>query len=220
VAPGAVELATCSGRPGTAGVARVRPICPDDRSNLAGLPVTSVTRTLLDLGQVVDDDVVERALEWVLRKGHASVVELQAAVDRASGQRGTRALRRLLALRPADLPPTESDAETLFVQLARAAGLPEPHRQFAVPTVEGLFRLDFAWPARRLAVEVDGAATHASAAALGRDLRRQNRVVLSLGPVGWVLLRFTWDDITRQRHAGQVAAILREAWGIGVNSGR
>jgi very-short-patch-repair endonuclease len=125
-----------------------------------------------------------------------------------------------LALRPADLRPTESDAETLFVQLAREVGLPEPQRQFAVPTTEGVFRLDFAWPTRRLAVEIDGAATHASAVALGRDLRRQNRVLLSLGSAGWMLLRFTWDDLTSPRYVGRVAGVLREAWAIGLNSGR
>jgi very-short-patch-repair endonuclease len=182
-----------------------------------GLPVTSVLRTLLDLGQVVNDAVVERALEWALRKRHVSVDEVRAAVGAIANQRGTRALRQLVSHREPGLPPTESDAETLFLQLARRTGLPEPQRQFSVPTVEGTFRLDFAWPARALAVEIDGAGTHASRDALRRDLRRQNRLMLSLTAGGWALLRFTWDDVNDERYAAQLSANLREAWVIGLN---
>jgi very-short-patch-repair endonuclease len=131
--------------------------------------------------------------------------------------RGAGALRSVLARRPPDAPPTDSDAETLFLQLARGARLPEPLRQFSVPTSDGTFRLDFAWPARRVAVEIDGAATHASREALSRDLRRQNRVLLSLAPAGWALLRFTWDDLVDDRFATQVTDRLREAWVGGLN---
>ncbi len=103
------------------------------------------------------------------------------------------------------------------MQLARRAGMPEPLRQFSVPTSEGAFRLDFAWPLRRVAVEIDGAASHASREALSRDLRRQNRLLLSMVPAGWAFLRFTWDDLVDPRFAGQVGDKLREAWVIGLN---
>ncbi len=95
--------------------------------------------------------------------------------------------------------------------------MPEPLRQFSVPTSEGAFRLDFAWPLRRVAVEIDGAAAHASREALSRDLRRQNRLLLSMVPAGWAFLRFTWDDLVDPRFAGQVVDKLREAWVIGLN---
>ena len=50
-------------------------------------------------------------------------------------------------------------------------------------------------------MEADGAAVHASAAALRSDLRRQNALVAA----GWTLLRFTWADL------GRIAAPVREA---------
>ena len=217
VEPGLVELAATSGRASSGSLYRPRSFEPADIGRVDGLRVSSVTRTLLDLGQVVGPEIVERALESALRKRHVSLAGLAEAVAAVPRLRGAGALRSVLASRPGGAPPTESDAETLFLQLARRAGLPEPLRQFAVPTSEGTFRLDFAWPLRRIAVEIDGAATHASRDALARDLRRQNRLLLSMMPASWTLLRFTWDDLVDPRFATQVVDKLREAWVIGLN---
>ena len=214
---GTVELAVTRGQTRAEHLYRVRPLAPGDRMLLDGLPVTSVGRTLLDLGQVAGVDIMERAVEWALRKGHVTIEGLARVLSGLPYLRGTRALREVLARRPFGAPPTESDAETLFLQLARKIGLPEPRRQFPVPTGEGMFRLDFAWPSRGLAVEIDGAATHASREALRRDLRRQNSLVLALASGGWSLLRFTWDDIASDRYRDQVAANVREAWVLGLS---
>ena len=217
VAPGVIELATTAGGAGRGDLHRLLTLDPQDCQRFEGLLVTSVARTLVDLGQVASADVVERAVEWALRRGHVSVGRLADMVAAVPNRPGTRALRELLARRSPGSPATESDAETLFLQLARRAGLPEPQRQYAVPTAEGNFRLDFAWPSRGLGVEIDGAGAHASRDALRRDLRRQNRLVLSLASAGWALLRFTWDDVASPRYGEQVAANLREAWLLGLN---
>lgn len=211
-----VEIAVSMGRRPAGKLFLVRPFGLDERSELEGLPVTSVTRTLMDLGQVAGKDVLERALESALRRHYVTVGDLSTALGQVHRLPGTNALRSLIADRPAGLPPTESDAETLFVQLARRAGLPPPRRQFCVRTAEGTFRTDFAWPLVRIAVEIDGAATHASARALTRDLRRQNAVVVALAAAGWILLRFTWYDLAAEPYAGQSAAKLLEAWSIGL----
>ena len=217
VEPGIVELAATSGRASSGSLYRPRSFEPGEIGQVDGLRVTSVTRTLVDLGQVAGPETIERALEPAIRRRLVSVVALVEAVASVPRLRGAGALRSLLASRPSGAPPTESDAETLFVQLARRAGMPEPLRQFAVPTSEGSFRLDFAWPLRRIAVEIDGATAHASREALSRDLRRQNRLLLSMVPAGWSFLRFTWDDLVDPRFATQVVDKLREAWVIGLN---
>jgi very-short-patch-repair endonuclease len=216
VAPGVVELAVAGARPHSPAFVRVRPVLPHEQASIDGLPVTSASRTLLDLGQVLGTEIVERALESALRMGLTRADDLTAALGTGTPRRGTGSLRHLLDARPLAAPPTESDAETLFLQLARRAGLPEPVRQFFVPTPEGRFRVDFAWPDRRIAVEVDGGAAHASPKALARDLRRQNRLLLVLAPAGWVLLRFSWPDVALPRFAGQTIAKLREAWALGI----
>jgi very-short-patch-repair endonuclease len=43
-----------------------------------------------------------------------------------------------------------------------------------------------------IAVEVDGWNSHGTPAALAKDLRRQNALVLR----GWTILRFTWKQVT------------------------
>ncbi len=111
----------------------------------------------------------------------------------------------MLRDRPAGTPPTESDAETIFVQLVRSIGLPDPARQVATSLGRRRYRLDFAWPALRLAVEIDGAAVHGPDQ-LSADLRRQNQIVLD----GWLLLRFTWHDLVANPVA--VERDLRQAW--------
>jgi very-short-patch-repair endonuclease len=215
-----VEVAVVHGRAKERTLFRVDDFAETDVVMLDGLPVTSVARTMTDLGQVAGGRLLERALESALRKRYVTVDELEVVLASRPKHWGTAALRSLLAERPPDLVPTESDAETLFVQLVRDAGLPAPERQFKVHTRDGLYRLDFAWPFVRIAVEIDGAQTHASATALAHDLRRQNAVVLALSAGGWIVLRFTWADLVDARHAQHAMERLREAWSISLASRR
>jgi very-short-patch-repair endonuclease len=53
------------------------------------------------------------------------------------------------------------------------------------------YRLDFAYPAIKLAIEVYGYVWHNSAQQLGRDLARQRR----LATQGWTVLAYTWRQI-------------------------
>jgi very-short-patch-repair endonuclease len=170
------------------------------------MPVTTVSRTLLDLGAVVPFHILERSLEWGLRHGHTSLAGLEELVTLRSGV-GVRRLVVALAARPHGAPPTESDAETLFVQLARRAGFPDPVRQHRLRLRGRLVRLDFAWPALRLAVEIDGARVHGPNA-LPADLRRQNRILLD----GWFILRYPWEAVARDWV--RVMSELREAWQV------
>jgi very-short-patch-repair endonuclease len=171
-----------------------------------GLVVTTVAQTLLDLGEVCGSDLVERALEDGLRRRLVDLGSLAArAADPWRGSRGIAVLREVLGRRPPGASPTESDAETLFVQLVRRGGFPEPVRQLPLVVDGRPIRLDFGWPACLRAAEIDGAATHAGDA-LGRDLRRQNALFLE----GWSLRRFTWEDVAR--HPDYVLRTMRSWW--------
>jgi very-short-patch-repair endonuclease len=205
VEAGIIEVALPPGRQSRAAhVHRVRPLPQSDLSTHLGLPLTAVARTLADLGVVVGPDILERSLEWALRNGYVSLDGLQKVVDTRSGI-GVRRLEGVLRTRPPGAPPTESDAETLFVQLVRRAGLPDPLRQYRLRLRGRLVRLDFAWPVLRLAVEIDGAATHGRDE-LPADLRRQNRILLD----GWFILRYPWNLVAHDWR--RVIGELREAW--------
>jgi very-short-patch-repair endonuclease len=55
-----------------------------------------------------------------------------------------------------------------------------------------ILRIDIAFVAERIAIEVDGFAYHSDRDRYQRDRSRQNQLVTS----GWTVLRFTWEDIT------------------------
>jgi very-short-patch-repair endonuclease len=202
-----VEVAVPLGRqPRSASVHRVTLLPESDVRVHLGMPVTTVSRTLADLGGVVPFDILERSLEWGLRHGCTSLDGLEELVTLRSGP-GVRRLAAVLAARPAGAPPTESDAETLFVQLTRRAGLPNPVRQYRLRLRGRLVRLDFAWPALHLAVEIDGAGVHGPDT-LPADLRRQNRILLD----GWFILRYPWEAVAHDW--ARVMSELREAWEV------
>lgn len=182
-----------------------RPIAAQDRTKVSGVPVTSVTRTLVDLAGSVPGEQLEMALEDALRRRLTSwaLCRKRIVAIRGPGRRGPAQLEAVLARR-GRVPPTESLAETIFLQLVRRAGLPEPVRQHQV----GKRRLDFAWPLVLFAAEVDGAATHAGAEALAADLHRQNAIILS----GWTLLRYAAARVPDTRSHPAIEAELRRAW--------
>ncbi len=171
---------------------------PAEVASVDGVPATNVTRTAIDLGAVCDADTVERVLECGIRRGLTSAAYLGRRVDARArrGRPGIAVARLVLARRqPVVLG---SDLEVRFLQLVRNAGLAEPVAQHPI----GPYRVDFAYPHRRLFVELDELEAHGGAVALQRDLARQNWLVGK----GWTPLRFTWADVVRQP-AAVVAAL-------------
>jgi very-short-patch-repair endonuclease len=88
----------------------------------------------------------------------------------------------------------------------RLAGLPEPEREFRFhPTRKWL--LDFAWPARMLAVEIEGGiyrgGGHTTVAGIKRDIDKSNALTM----LGWRLLRFHGDQV----RSGEARALIEDA---------
>ena len=127
---GVVEVSVRAGRmPRVPGVVlhRVALLDSQDVTEVDGIPVTNVARTLCDLGAVVSDDRVEQALDDALRREFSQrwIEEALARVDRP-GPSGTASLRRVLARpdRAGALP--DSGFERLVERLVAAAGLRHP----------------------------------------------------------------------------------------------
>jgi very-short-patch-repair endonuclease len=74
--------------------------------------------------------------------------------------------------------------------------VPLPVSQFIIRDRSGSFvcRADFAYPDRRLLIELDGRAFHEGEDSFQSDRDKQN---ITQG-LGWTTLRFTWYDITRR----------------------
>jgi hypothetical protein len=141
------------------------------------IPVTTVHRTLLDLGAVVDPDAVELALECALRRRITSLDRLRRRLDALGtrGRKGPATLRALLDIHSGT--PTGSALETRFVQFLRRCRLPFPDRQVSFRDEGGFVgRVDFYFENARAVVEVDSRAHHIRRREWEADLRRRNRL--------------------------------------------
>jgi very-short-patch-repair endonuclease len=77
------------------------------------------------------------------------------------------------------------------VQLLRRAGIPLPERQVQVTRRNGRKAyIDFAYPALKIAIELDGDETH-SYLQSPADRARQNDLAL----LGWTVIRFSYDEL-------------------------
>ncbi len=152
-----------------------------DRGRLRGVAVTGPARTLLDLAAEHEEDrllpVVERAVLGDL----VTPEQVRDVLRRNRGRRGCRRLARCLG--SAASSPLERRVEAIL----RHAGLPPHRREYPV----GRFRLDFAWPHERVAVEADGRRWHSSAPDFVRDRAKHNYLVEN----GWRVLRVTGRDL-------------------------
>lgn len=185
---------------------RPRTLTERDRAAVGAIPVTSPRRTLLDLAARVDAATLEIALDTALRLGLVRITPFARwlASLHPNGRRGYRTLRRLADERAGE-PPSESPLETRLYRLLVSASLPAPARQHEIALGGGgVARVDFAYAAQRLAIEVDGWAHHAGRRRWEADRARDN----ALADLGWTVLRFTSSDVTR-RGAAAVGLVRR-----------
>jgi len=149
-------------------------LAPEDRGEQEGVPVTSVSRTLLDLAIGATPGRLERLLERAEEIELLDLHKLEDVLDRAGGHRGRGRLRRALALYQPDPTFTRSSYEKRFRRFVIRAGIPAPSMNF---NAHG-FELDAYWPDLRFAVELDLFETHGSRAAFERDRLRQEELKL------------------------------------------
>ncbi len=140
-----VSLPSRSGRGRRAGIRIHRPVSlePAEITGKHGIPVTSPTRTLVDLRRTVPDGVLRRATR------QAGFLGLPTGSDVRSD--GTR-----------------SELERRFLWLCRRHRLPAP----AVNMRIGALTVDFCWVEEKLVVETDGYQAHRGRAAFEDDRAR------------------------------------------------
>ena len=137
-----------------------------DVTRLEGLPCTTPAVTLVHLARTLEPLPYERAVQEAFAKRLTNTRQLEQALDRHRGGRGTARLRRMLELGVDDL---RSRAERALRHWIHRAGLPLPVFNAEV----GPWRVDALWPQQRLAVEINGHAAHSSPWAHDRDHRKE-----------------------------------------------
>ncbi|MGK5444261.1 DUF559 domain-containing protein [Micromonospora sp. URMC 105] len=177
-----------------------------DRTRFGGLPVTTALRTAFDLGRQGSREEATIAVDALLHRRVVKLPALRAYADAHPRWPGLPLLRQVLALAE---PLSESPMETRLRLLLLDAGLPPATAQHDVLDARGRFvgRVDLAWPGLRVAVEYDGD-HHRERVHFRQDVARLN----ALRAAGWLVLRFTADDVLRRpaQTVDMVAAALRE----------
>ncbi len=153
-----IEVATPHGKPGRKGTrAHVGALHPEDITAHDGIPITTVSRTIVDLAAHRDHDQLTRLIEDADRKQRFDLKALDRAMARRRHAAGTSRLKKVLAAYrgPVD---TRSKLERDFRALIANNGLPEPRYN---ALVAGL-TVDVYWPKWKLVVELDGEPYHSS----------------------------------------------------------
>jgi len=155
-----------------------------------GMPCTSPLRTVLDLSGPLSAVALGKVVDEMLRKRLLTIEALRERVGRTrpAPGRSVATLRKVLSQRLPGYDPGESELEARIVRIIEAHDLPRPAHQHRLRYGKNRYRLDFAWPDRKLYLEGNGFGSHMLATDLDGDARRQNQLVLD----GWVPIEITW----------------------------
>jgi very-short-patch-repair endonuclease len=176
-----------------------------DRTTLHGIPITTPVRTLIDIAGRLEDDRLLAVTEDLIRRGLVKPERLRVrlAALRKSGRVGGGRLAGLLDGR-GDGRPLESALEAMVWRLIVESGVHLPLRQFWVTAAGRRYRLDFAWPDLKIAVECDGQGHH------GDSRWNPDRARLAdLASIEWRVMPITWDACIHERE--RVIARLKRA---------
>jgi very-short-patch-repair endonuclease len=160
-----------------------------------GIRTTKPLITIVDLGVVLppmdvaesivrgrqlrlfEVDGVRRTIEKLARPGRTGIGAARDAVELA-----------MIGERPAD--------SILELRFHHGPGqmLPPYTYQHEIVIGRRRYRIDFAYPSVKVAIEVDGLDKRRTLASLSHDARRGNQIGLD----GWFVLHFTWDRIMEE----------------------
>ena len=208
------HLTRFDGRPGRreAGVAQHGSVLlPEEVFEISGTPVTSPTRTAIDLTSMTDLEHSLVVLDWFLHQGLTTKAQLHDCADRFLFRPGS--LTTDLAVSLAD-PRVESVGESRCRCLFWHQGVAMPQSQVEVHDAAGrlIGRVDFAWPDRKVFLEFDGASKYVEYLRPGQttvdvvlaEKAREERVCEA---TGWRCIRLTWTDLASP---ARTAAYVRD----------
>lgn len=185
-------------------------IDPRDRRRVDGIPCASADIVLVDLAPVLGESELEVVLVAAESKGLLNRGRLEELIVEREGRPGIGKLRTLLALQPAIV---NSELELLMLPIVRTAGLERPlvNHPIPVPGREQPLIVDFAWPALRMVVEVDGQRFHGDWDRAATDRERDQLLALA----GWRCHRFVRDRFAdAESMARRLAELARLSRGI------
>ena len=148
---------------------------------------------LVDLLRLLPRVEAERLLDLALQRHWIDRKQWDLITETRYGQ-GHNGATHLRALGRRVHDGTHSVAERRLARLMKSAGLNEwiPNFTISLGAEQLRMEIDFALPRLLLCLEVDGRIAHSDLVSFERDRYRQNALTLA----GWLVLRFTWAQIT------------------------
>jgi hypothetical protein len=189
-------------------------IHPRDVQLVDDLPVMRPERIVIELASVYRSaNFIERVLHAARRQRLITHESTRATFERLAGRGrpGIAVVREALERWVPSERPTESEMETLLLQMFRHTGIPAPTLQYEIFDSSGRFvaRVDAALPEYRIVIEYDSMQEHTDEWALARDATRRNRL-LALGYQPFTArhrdLKLGGDEL-----AGAIRACMRRA---------
>jgi predicted transcriptional regulator of viral defense system len=162
-----------------------------DRTELRGIPCTTVARTILDLAAVLSPWGLRKAVSEAEVLGLLNIPEIRALIRRCRGRRGVARLRLCIDELDPSTKRTRSELERSFLAMCKRAGLPRPEVNVPLEATGLRLRPDFLWRDARLIIETDSRKFHGTASAFELDRQREQRFFAA----GWQVVRCTWRQV-------------------------
>ncbi|HET9890340.1 MAG TPA: hypothetical protein VFQ42_07550, partial [Mycobacterium sp.] len=154
-----------------------------------GVPVTSPTRTALDLGCWYPTMTAVAGIDALAAATEVKAADVEKLAQRYAGRRGIARARQAAELFDSGAQsPKESWLRIVLIE----AGLPRPQTQIPIFSEFGsaIAYLDMGWQDVKVAVEYDGDHHRSDRSQFGWDIRRLER----LQREGWVVIRVVAGD--------------------------
>jgi hypothetical protein len=136
-------------------------------------------------------DLVDRVTITERRCALSQIARVYCQINRR-GRRNIQNLAEVLDDRTSRNPTPRSVLERRVDGLIDVAGMPEPRKEMPVPNPGGLAgRVDRAWPAVKLILEIDGRPWHSRERSMRND-RERDRLA---GLAGWQTVRVLDEEV-------------------------
>lgn len=180
---------------------------PDEVTTIAGVRVTTVTRTAFDLARCYPRDRAVTRLDALRRARRFSTDEVLTLAGRHPRARGLKRLRTSLPLVDGG---AESPKETWLRLLFIDAGLPRPTTQVVVRDVDGSYvrRVDMCWKEFKVGAEYDGQQHLTSRTDYVNDVR----VARVLRRLNWHVIHVIKEDRPAEIVAEARATLRSRGW--------
>ena len=167
------------------------PLSPDEMEVVSGIPVTGLSRTLLDLASILSRERLEAALNEAEVLGLTARISVHTLLERYPRRPGTVTLCAVLNDAGRARGVTRRELERRFAAALASTDLPLPHRNADVAVAGRFFEVDCLWREQRVIVELDGGFVHGTWRSSERDRERDRLLVAD----GWRVIRITWRQL-------------------------